>query len=450
MTKARNIADLLDANGDVKSASLDNVPAVDLTSLSASNLTSGTIPNARISLDANEIPSLDTAKITTGTLASARIDNTSLANVTALPFSAGTDWQSSIVTASTLTAVAGNGYWIDTTSNACTITLPASASVGDTIEFSDYLRTWGTNSITINQNSLNFQGATTPNPTYNTNGQSVRIVYSGATQGWIPTVDDDVTNEGVKAEGGTMSTSGLYTIHTFTSSGTFTANLSLTVDYLVVAGGGGGGINHGGGGGAGGFRTATGFSVAPTAYAITVGAGGAGNTGGTPTKGSEGQDSVFSTITSIGGGGGGASLVTAGNGGSGGGAGYSNSPGTGTAGQGNNGGNDSTSAPNYGTGGGGGASAVGGNGSSTVAGNGGAGTANSYSGSAVTYAGGGGGGSYDGGTPGSGGAGGGGDGYSMSGTATAGTANTGGGGGGAYSTTSGAGGSGIVIIRYLT
>ena len=39
MTKARNIADLLDANGDVKSASLDNVPAVDLTNLSASNLT---------------------------------------------------------------------------------------------------------------------------------------------------------------------------------------------------------------------------------------------------------------------------------------------------------------------------------------------------------------------------------------------------------------------------
>jgi len=49
------------------------------------------------------------------------------------PASGGTDWQSSIVTASTLTAVAGNGYWINTTSNACTITLPASASVGDQI-----------------------------------------------------------------------------------------------------------------------------------------------------------------------------------------------------------------------------------------------------------------------------------------------------------------------------
>ena len=45
MTKARNIADLLDANGDVKSASLDNVPA----SNNASALTTGTLPNARLS-----------------------------------------------------------------------------------------------------------------------------------------------------------------------------------------------------------------------------------------------------------------------------------------------------------------------------------------------------------------------------------------------------------------
>ena len=33
----------------------------------------------------------------------------------------GLSWQD-VVTASTLTAEAGNAYWIDTTSNACTIT----------------------------------------------------------------------------------------------------------------------------------------------------------------------------------------------------------------------------------------------------------------------------------------------------------------------------------------
>jgi len=52
MTKARQLADLLDTNGDVKTANLDNVPAVDLTNLSASNLTSGTIPDARVSASA--------------------------------------------------------------------------------------------------------------------------------------------------------------------------------------------------------------------------------------------------------------------------------------------------------------------------------------------------------------------------------------------------------------
>ena len=50
----------------------------------------------------------------------------------------GVSWQA-VTTASTLTAVAGNGYPINTTSNACTVTLPASASVGDEIIFTDYL-----------------------------------------------------------------------------------------------------------------------------------------------------------------------------------------------------------------------------------------------------------------------------------------------------------------------
>ena len=44
MTKTRNIADLLDANGDVVSGALDNVPA----SNNASALTTGTLPSARL------------------------------------------------------------------------------------------------------------------------------------------------------------------------------------------------------------------------------------------------------------------------------------------------------------------------------------------------------------------------------------------------------------------
>ena len=106
----------------------------------------------------------------------------------------GISWQS-VVTGSTLTAVAGNGYPIDTSSNACTITLPASASAGDEIIFTDYARNWATNKITIDSNGLNYQGDDdTFDVEYTTAGQSLHIVYADATKGWIPISDDDVTD----------------------------------------------------------------------------------------------------------------------------------------------------------------------------------------------------------------------------------------------------------------
>ena len=358
----------------------------------------------------------------------------------------GISWQSTIVTGTTLSAVAGNGYWIDTTSNACTVTLPASASVGDTIEFVDYARNWGTNNVTINPNSLNFQGNSSPNPVYDVSGQSVRIVYSGATQGWIPTVDDDVTLE--------------------TPTGD-------NVDFLVIAGGGGSSNDNGGGGGAGGYRnsysteTSGGGGSSETSllfnsgitYTITIGAGGT-SVGGQGTS-NDGNDSSLSgsditSIVSTGGGGGGsrAGGVNGRDGGSGGGCPYnaSSTGGSGTANQGFNGGtNGDDDAP---AGGGGGASEVGQDGGATQtgvdAGDGGDGLASSITGSSVTRAGGGGGGGLSGnaGLSGSGGGGAGGN----SADGTNGTANTGGGaGGGGNNSTNGAnGGSGVVILRMAT
>jgi hypothetical protein len=347
--------------------------------------------------------------------------------------SAGLEWQSTIVTISTLTAVANKGYWIDTTSNACTITLPASASVGDQIIFSDYARTWGTNAITINQNSLNFQGVTSPNPEYNTSGQSVSIVYSGATKGWIPISDDDVTDESI---------------------------IPLEISYLVVAGGGSGGAANAGGGGAGGYLTNYGVSTITLqegeVYTITVGAGGASVSNPPGVIGNSGSNSELSgtgiaTITAIGGGYGGRSSQ-GGSGGSGGGNSYNitSSGGSGTVGQGNDGGSGSPVGPEYGGGGGGGAGAVGGNGTTTVGGAGGVGLSNSITGSATFYAGGGGGSTEA--TTGSAGAGGnGGGGAGAAGhNGIAGTSNTGGGGGGTNNATSGAGGSGVVILRLPT
>ena len=89
--------------------------------------------------------------------------------------------------------------------------------------------------------------------------------------------------------GDSIATVGDYKIHKFTStgSGTFTPTIGSDsthgskVEYLVVASGGAGGPANAdtvgsGGGGAGGYRTATGFTVATQAYTITVGAGGSG------------------------------------------------------------------------------------------------------------------------------------------------------------------------------
>ena len=106
---------------------------------------------------------------------------------------AGLNWSDTIITGSTATVEAGNGYWINTTSNTCTITLPSSAEKGDQIVLIDYARTWGTNSIFIDSNGLNYQGNDdTYTVEYNTDGQSVNIIYSDATKGWIP-LEDDVT-----------------------------------------------------------------------------------------------------------------------------------------------------------------------------------------------------------------------------------------------------------------
>ena len=276
---------------------------------------------------------------------------------------------------------------------------------------------------------------------------STFYLYGVAAYGTTPVIVPYATG------GDTIMTDGTYWYHTFISSGTFTPQKALSVDYLVVAGAGGGGYLAGGGGGAGGFRTSTGFSCSSnTGLTVTVGAGGAGAT--TDGSGATGSNSVFSTITSNGGGGGaffnGANAVNGLTGGSGGGSGGlgSASGGTASSGQGNAGGGSNGSS---GAGGGGGSSVAGLTGFTTEQGGyGGNGTANSYSGSSVTYAGGGGGSGGAATKGGAAGSGGGGVGGSGSGSNPgAGTANLGGGGGGVWNAATGAnGGSGIVLVRY--
>jgi hypothetical protein len=416
------------------------------------------------------------------------------------------DWDTTAKTAS-FTAVSGNGYFVNTTSGAVTMTLPATPSAGDIVSVKDYAYTFATNNLTVNRNGSPIGGGSGVDTIdYSTNGDFLTFIYVDGTKGWVLTNDstntDSLVRNFITATGGTITTCGNCKIHTFTSPGTFcVSQISTTapeniVSYLVVAGGGGGGSGNGGGGGggSGGFREykspitpytaspldgnpgGTAVTITQTSYPITIGSGGTGAGGSAPDPeaGTNGSNSIFSTVTSAGGGAGGASPTTLPSfrnglpGGSGGGAsgsstatgGTGNTPPVSPA-QGFNGGN--SASPPCSGGGGGGATSIGTNGTGPAGGDGGngAGTGINPSPSVGTpgpsaplrYFSGGGGANHEGGTnPGSGGYGGGADGVNPGSGGNNGTTNTGGGGGGIDNvpsvTPTHNGGSGIVIIRY--
>jgi len=133
--------------------------------------------------------------------------------------------------------------------------------------------------------------------------------------------------------GGTKTTHGSYTVHTFLGPG----NLEITggpgaslpsVAFLLVAGGGGGGTgnaNEGaGGGGGGGVVKHPGYTISgPGTYAITVGEGGA-HAPNDGSVGEDGEDTTFvasPTLTYTAKGGGVGKFLTGADGGSGGGGG---------------------------------------------------------------------------------------------------------------------------------
>ena len=94
----------------------------------------------------------------------------------------GTAWQS-VITSNT-TMLAGRGYFVNTSGGAITMTLPSSASQGDTIQIIDYAGTADTNNITIGRNSHKIQGDAA-DLTVSTERAAFSLVYVDATQGWL-------------------------------------------------------------------------------------------------------------------------------------------------------------------------------------------------------------------------------------------------------------------------
>ena len=96
--------------------------------------------------------------------------------------SGGTSWQA--VKTSTFTAVAGEGYFINTTGGAFEMDLPA-GSIGDEVSFIDYAGTFDSNALTIDQNGTEKIAGSTDPLTVSTERAANTLVYVDGTQGWL-------------------------------------------------------------------------------------------------------------------------------------------------------------------------------------------------------------------------------------------------------------------------
>jgi len=97
----------------------------------------------------------------------------------------GTSWQAVKVTGdSPVTGAAGAGYFMNTTSGAITLTLPASPTIGDEISFIDYAGTFDTNNLTVARNGKNING-TAADLTVATERAANTLVFTDNTQGWL-------------------------------------------------------------------------------------------------------------------------------------------------------------------------------------------------------------------------------------------------------------------------
>jgi len=96
--------------------------------------------------------------------------------------SGGTSYQA--VKTSGFTAVAGEGYFCNTTSGAFTATLPSSATIGDEVTIIDYAGTFDTNNLTVARNSHNIQGSAA-DLTVSTERAGFTLGYVDSTHGWL-------------------------------------------------------------------------------------------------------------------------------------------------------------------------------------------------------------------------------------------------------------------------
>ena len=96
------------------------------------------------------------------------------------------DWQAVTVAdgSTTLSAVAGRGYFLDTNTGVIEVFLPTSPSRGDTIALVDYSGTFATNQLIINTGGQLIDSTSGPDFKVTANNSIVELVYIDANKGW--------------------------------------------------------------------------------------------------------------------------------------------------------------------------------------------------------------------------------------------------------------------------
>jgi hypothetical protein len=484
-SKGRDLADLLDANGDVKSGSLDNVPP----SNDASALTTGTLPDGRFPAT---LPAINGSNLTgIESFAKSASDPTFTTNGTL-----GDVWVNTtsgevfVCTDATTNA----NVWTNVGSGSGNLDFPVTSGMTSDLDLATEIGPSQTTTVTFANVTDDIDATFDWSLTNISNSSIITAVNPNGAVNGVSSASFDITTS---ATTGVPSTFDVTVVDSdgYTSKKTWTLTSTvqtIATDFLLLAGGGAGGSNYangypgygqsGAGGGAGGLRTSYGSTsgggassesqldlIPGTTYTLSIGAGSSGVYGASlAANGSNSSisGSGITTITCSGGGSGGQESSKFGNsGGCGGGSAYDNSTNynaPGTTGQGYAGGySPAGTDANMKGGGGGGTGAIGGNadpGNQTgTAGVGGAGLTVPITGSSIAYGGGGGGGgaSQYSTAAAPGGSGGGGNGGGSGYTGSHGAANFGGGGGG-YGTnlnvgTAGYnGGKGVAIFRIKT
>ena len=92
-------------------------------------------------------------------------------------------WNTTVKTGD-FTAVAGEGYFVNTTSGVITMNLPA-GTLGDEIAFIDYAGTFDSNTFTVSANGSEKIHGSTDDLTISTERAANTLVFTDSTQGWL-------------------------------------------------------------------------------------------------------------------------------------------------------------------------------------------------------------------------------------------------------------------------